>query len=88
MIRVTSRSFIVEVMWMTVVTYFCRISSILLMYLGLLIGGFCTIFIVREFSRQSSLRTSLNLLIVTIFCTDCLRALICAPLEYVLRTVE
>ena len=68
-------------MWITAVTYFCRISSILLMYLGLLIGGFCTMFIVREFSRQSSLRTSLNLLIVTIFCTDCLRALICAPLE-------
>jgi hypothetical protein len=55
------------------------------MYLGLFIGSICTIFIVREFYYHSQLRTSLNVLIITILITDCIRAIICAPFEsYVL----
>ncbi|CAF1116820.1 unnamed protein product [Rotaria sp. Silwood1] len=65
----------------SIIIYFCRISSILLMYLGLLIGSFCTIFILREFYFHSQFHTSLNLLIIVIFCTDCIRAFVCAPLE-------
>ena len=55
------------------------------MYLGLCIGSICTIFIIREFYYHSQLRTSLNVLIITILITDCIRAIICAPFEsYVL----
>ncbi|CAF2366838.1 unnamed protein product [Rotaria sp. Silwood2] len=64
-----------------IIIYFCRVSSILLMYLGLLIGSFCTIFILREIYIHSQFHTSLNLLIIVIFCTDCIRAFVCAPLE-------
>lgn len=51
------------------------------MYLGLSIGSFCTLFIVREFYRRKTIRTPLNILIITVFATDCLRALLCTPLE-------
>jgi hypothetical protein len=55
------------------------------MYLGLFIGSIFTLFIFRELYNRSQLRTSLNVLIITIFITDCIRALICAPFEsYVL----
>ncbi|CAF0897965.1 unnamed protein product [Rotaria sordida] len=65
----------------SIIIYFCRINSIILMYLGLLMGGFFTIFILREFYSHSQFHTSLNLLIIVIFCTDCFRAFVCAPLE-------
>lgn len=72
-------------MEMLIIIHILRTMSILLMYLGLIIGSICTLFIVYEFSHHFQLRTSLNILIITIFLTDCIRALICAPLEsYVL----
>src|SRR5262249_487432 len=64
-----------------IIIYFCRINSILLMYFGLLFGSFCTIFILREFYLHSQFRTSLYLLIIIIFSTDCIRAIVFAPLE-------
>ncbi|UJR16444.1 hypothetical protein I4U23_003346 [Adineta vaga] len=67
----------------TIVVYLCRICSILLMYSGLIFGSFCTIFILYELYHRSELRTSTNILIITVFCSDCLRALICAIIETV-----
>jgi uncharacterized CHY-type Zn-finger protein len=58
-----------------------RSISILLMYLRIFNGSFCTWFILHELYYHSEFRTSLNVLIVTIFTTDCIRALICAAFE-------
>jgi hypothetical protein len=64
-----------------IIIYILRIISIILMYLGLFNGSICTLFILREFYYDCRLHTSLNFLIITIFTTDCIRALICAPFE-------
>ena len=58
-----------------------RIISFFLMYSGLILGSFCTLFILIEICKQPQLRTSLNFLLALIFTIDCLRAIFCVPFE-------
>ncbi|CAF1450362.1 unnamed protein product [Adineta ricciae] len=56
------------------------------MYFGVFLGSFFTLFLLYELYCRPRLRTSTNVLIVIIFCSDCLRTIACAILEAVVLT--